>query len=83
MRNVIISAGSESVWLNGIEMKRGQDRDYIIDYTSGELIFTPKHLIYFDSDIEHYNKRSYNKDIDDETYNTIKKWNILKMICKI
>lgn len=62
MRNVIISAGSESVWLNGIEMKRGQDRDYIIDYTSGELIFTPKHLIYFDSDIDieyQYNESTY------------------------
>ena len=52
MRNVIISAGSESVWLNGVELKRGQDRDYIIDYTSGEVTFMPKHLIYFDSDID-------------------------------
>ncbi len=62
MRNVIISAGSESVWLNGVELKRGQDRDYIIDYTSGEVTFMPKHLIYFDSDIDieyQYNELAY------------------------
>ena len=51
-RNVIISAGSESVWLNGEKLSRGEDRDYTIDYASGELTFTPKHLIYFDSDID-------------------------------
>ena len=49
---MIISAGSEVVWLNGLQLKRGQDRDYTIDYTSGELTFTPKHLIFFDSDID-------------------------------
>ena len=62
MRNVIISAGSESVWLDGVELKRGQDRDYIIDYTSGEVTFMPKHLIYFDSDIDieyQYNESTY------------------------
>ena len=62
MRNVIISAGSESVWLDGVELKRGQDRDYIIDYTSGEVTFMPKHLIYFDSDIDieyQYNESAY------------------------
>ena len=52
LRNVIISAGSESVWLNRKKLARGEDRDYTIDYTSGELTFTPKHLIYFDSDID-------------------------------
>ena len=52
LRSVIISAGSESVWLNGEKLARGEDRDYTIDYTSGELTFTPKHLIYFDSDID-------------------------------
>ena len=62
MRNVVISAGSESVWLDGVELKRGQDRDYIIDYTSGEVTFMPKHLIYFDSDIDieyQYNESTY------------------------
>ncbi|MBC8345084.1 MAG: hypothetical protein ISR82_03800 [Candidatus Marinimicrobia bacterium] len=51
-RNVIISAGSETVWLNGQKLGRGEDRDYTIDYASAELTFTPKHLIYFDSDID-------------------------------
>ncbi|MEA1882773.1 MAG: hypothetical protein U9N31_10295, partial [Candidatus Marinimicrobia bacterium] len=52
LRNVIISAGSETVWLNGEKLSRGEDRDYIIDYSTGELTFTPKHLIYFDLDID-------------------------------
>ena len=30
MRNVIISAGSETVWLNGQKLSRGEDRDYTI-----------------------------------------------------
>ncbi len=51
-RHVIIAAGSETIWLNGVELKRGADRDYVIDYTAGELTFTPKHLIYFDTDID-------------------------------
>ena len=29
-----------------------RDRDYTVDYTAGELTFTPKHLIFFDSDID-------------------------------
>ena len=52
LRNVIISAGSETIWLNGNKLSRGEDRDYTIDYASGELTFTPKNLIYFDSDID-------------------------------
>jgi len=52
MRNVIISAGSESVWLNGQKLSRGEDRDYTINYASGEITFTPKYLIFFDSDID-------------------------------
>lgn len=51
-RNIIIAAGSETVWLNGVKLMRGSDRDYTIDYSAGELTFTPKHLIYFDSDID-------------------------------
>lgn len=62
-RNVVIAAGSETIWLNGVELKRGADRDYVIDYTAGELTFTPKHLIYFDSDIDieyQYQSSQYN-----------------------
>ena len=50
--NVVIIAGSERVWLNGKALKRGDDLDYIIDYSRGELIFMPNNLIFFDSDID-------------------------------
>ena len=37
---VLIISGSEKVYVNGILKQRGEDKDYIIDYNAGELIFT-------------------------------------------
>ncbi|MFS4482535.1 hypothetical protein ACKGJY_05930 [Hyunsoonleella sp. 2307UL5-6] len=36
---VLIVSGSETVYVNGIPLKRGEDKDYIIDYNAGEIIF--------------------------------------------
>ena len=36
---VLIISGSESVFVNGILLKRGENSDYIIDYNAGELKF--------------------------------------------
>jgi len=36
---VLIVSGSETVYVNGIPIKRGEDQDYIIDYNAGEIIF--------------------------------------------
>ncbi len=36
---VLIVSGSETVYVNGIAVKRGEDQDYIIDYNAGEIIF--------------------------------------------
>ncbi|MBX3102240.1 MAG: hypothetical protein KF690_07015 [Bacteroidetes bacterium] len=44
-RFIIILAGSEKVYVNGELMTRGQDRDYTIDYNTGELTFTPRRLV--------------------------------------
>ncbi|PKL83177.1 MAG: hypothetical protein CVV24_06260 [Ignavibacteriae bacterium HGW-Ignavibacteriae-3] len=44
-RAIIIIAGSEQVYLDGQEMKRGENNDYIIDYSNAQIIFTPKRLI--------------------------------------
>ena len=42
---LVIIAGSERVYLNGDLMTRGEVNDYVIDYTSGEIIFSSKRLI--------------------------------------
>lgn len=44
-REIVIIAGSEKVYLNGEEMKRGERNDYTIDYSTAEVIFTPNRLI--------------------------------------
>ena len=45
-RYVLVIAGSETVWLNGKRMKRGEENDYVIrDYGDPIIEFTPKHLI--------------------------------------
>lgn len=41
-RFIPILAGSEKVYVNGVLMQRGQDRDYVIDYTVGEITFMPR-----------------------------------------
>ena len=37
---VQILAGTETVWLNGARLKRGQDYDYTIDYNLGQITFS-------------------------------------------
>lgn len=44
-RNVLIIAGTEKVWLNGVLLVRGEDNDYVIDYSAGQITFTRKRLI--------------------------------------
>lgn len=44
-RQIIIIAGSEKVFLDGEELKRGDNNDYTIDYANAEITFTPNRLI--------------------------------------
>lgn len=44
-RNIIIIAGTEKVYVDGEQMKRGDENDYIIDYALSELTFTSRRLI--------------------------------------
>jgi len=36
---VLIVSGSETVYVNGIAVERGESKDYLIDYNAGEILF--------------------------------------------
>ncbi|TCK65085.1 hypothetical protein DFQ05_2298 [Winogradskyella wandonensis] len=36
---VLVVSGSETVYVNGLPLERGENKDYIIDYNAGEIIF--------------------------------------------
>jgi hypothetical protein len=42
---IIVIAGSERIYLDGQLLTRGESEDYVIDYASGEVTFTSKHLM--------------------------------------
>jgi len=63
---IIVLAGTEKVWLNSEPMKRGENNDYVIDYSTGEITFTPYRLITSDSRITvdfQYSNLVYQKNI--------------------
>ncbi|CAN5580180.1 hypothetical protein BH23BAC4_BH23BAC4_06510 [soil metagenome] len=42
---VVVIAGSERVFLDGRTLTRGESNDYVIDYATGEIRFTPRVLV--------------------------------------
>ncbi|MEZ7499057.1 hypothetical protein QO200_09910 [Flavobacterium sp. Arc3] len=38
---VLVISGSERVYVNGLLLERGENKDYTIDYNAGEITFTP------------------------------------------
>jgi len=42
---VLIVSGSETVYVNGLALNRGENNDYIIDYNAGEIRFNPTYPI--------------------------------------
>jgi hypothetical protein len=44
-RNIIIIAGTEQVYIDGVLQERGEQNDYIIDYSTAEVRFQPRRII--------------------------------------
>ncbi len=51
IQDIAIVAGSERVWLGGLELRRGEEEDYIINYSRGEVTFTSRRVITANSEI--------------------------------
>ena len=65
-RFVVVMANSERVFLDGRQLQRGFNADYVIDYNQAEITFTPKVLITQFSRVRvdfEYAERNYSRSI--------------------
>ena len=63
---VLLVSGSETVYVNGLPLKRGENNDYIIDYNAGEIIFNATYPITSEMRVTveyQYSDRNYSRII--------------------
>jgi hypothetical protein len=70
-KDIIIIAGSEKVYLDGQILKRGENNDYIIEYSNAQITFTNKRMITSASRIVidyEYTDRQYQRNFFGTTF---------------
>ena len=73
---IVVLSGTEKLFMNGLKLKRGTDKDYIIDYNTSEIIFTSRNLITKDDRFYvefEYNERSYAQSVITSSHKFINK----------
>ncbi|MDA0986345.1 MAG: hypothetical protein O3A55_01855 [Bacteroidetes bacterium] len=66
LKYIIIIAGTEKVYLDGLLLNRGEQNDYIIEYSTGELTFSSKNIVTSYSRIVidfEYSERNYARSL--------------------
>ncbi|MFD2551246.1 hypothetical protein ACFSQP_05400 [Bizionia sediminis] len=61
---VLIVSGSETVYVNGVPLERGENKDYVINYNAGEIVFNPTFPITSEMRITvdyQYSERNYSR----------------------